>query len=88
VRVEPTKRTIENLAAESEHEPDLQILRHLLHLAVTPPRRASSTILTLDERQVRFIDSVNLEKRPDIKTRSNQIINKSRIRTAQGRQNS
>jgi len=25
-------------------------------------------ILTLDERQVRFIDSVRLEKRPDIKS--------------------
>ena len=31
--------------------------------------RTSSMILTLDERQVRFIDSVNLEKRPDIKVR-------------------
>jgi hypothetical protein len=28
-------------------------------------------ILTLDERQVRFIDSVHLEKRPDIKVRFN-----------------
>jgi hypothetical protein len=28
-------------------------------------------ILTLDERQVRFIDSVRLEKRPDIKVRFN-----------------
>jgi len=26
-------------------------------------------ILTLDERHVRFIDSVRLEKRPDIKVR-------------------
>jgi hypothetical protein len=26
-------------------------------------------ILTLDDRQVRFIDSVHLEKRPDIKVR-------------------
>jgi fructose-1,6-bisphosphatase II len=31
--------------------------------------RTSSMILTLDERQVRFIDSVHLEKRPDIKVR-------------------
>jgi len=28
-------------------------------------------ILTLDERQVRFIESVHLEKRPDIKVRFN-----------------
>src|ERR1700674_3434141 len=33
--------------------------------------RTSSMILTLDERQVRFIDSVHLEKRPDIKARFN-----------------
>lgn len=31
--------------------------------------RTHSMILTLDERQVRFIDSVHLEKRPDIKVR-------------------
>jgi fructose-1,6-bisphosphatase/sedoheptulose 1,7-bisphosphatase-like protein len=31
--------------------------------------RTHSMILTLDERQVRFIDSVQLEKRPDIKVR-------------------
>ena len=31
--------------------------------------RTSSMILTFDERQVRFIDSVHLEKRPDIKVR-------------------
>jgi len=31
--------------------------------------RTSSMILTLDERQVRFIESVHLEKRPDIKVR-------------------
>jgi fructose-1,6-bisphosphatase class II len=31
--------------------------------------RTSSMVLTLDERQVRFIDSVHLEKRPDIKVR-------------------
>jgi fructose-1,6-bisphosphatase II len=31
--------------------------------------RTASMILTLDERQVRFIDSVQLEKRPDIKVR-------------------
>jgi fructose-1,6-bisphosphatase class II len=31
--------------------------------------RTSSMILTLDERQVRFIDSVHLDKRPDIKVR-------------------
>src|SRR5271167_4536881 len=33
--------------------------------------RTSSMILTLDERQVRFIDSVHLDKRPDIKVRFN-----------------
>jgi len=33
--------------------------------------RTSSMILTLDERQVRFIDSVHLEKRPDVKVRFN-----------------
>jgi fructose-1,6-bisphosphatase II len=33
--------------------------------------RTSSMILTLDERQVRFIDSVHLERRPDIKVRFN-----------------
>src|SRR6516225_2766889 len=33
--------------------------------------RTHSMILTLDERQVRFIDSVQLEKRPDIKVRFN-----------------
>ena len=33
--------------------------------------RTSSMILTLDERQVRFIESVPLEKRPDIKVRFN-----------------
>jgi fructose-1,6-bisphosphatase II len=33
--------------------------------------RTHSMILTLDERQVRFIDSVHLEKRPDIKIRFN-----------------
>ena len=33
--------------------------------------RTSSMILTLDERQVRFIDSVHLEKRADIKVRFN-----------------
>lgn len=33
--------------------------------------RTSSMILTYDERQVRFIDSVHLEKRPDIKVRFN-----------------
>lgn len=33
--------------------------------------RTSSMILTFDERQVRFIDSVHLEKRPDIKVRFN-----------------
>jgi fructose-1,6-bisphosphatase II len=31
--------------------------------------RTSSMILTLDERQVRFIDSVHLENRPDVKVR-------------------
>jgi fructose-1,6-bisphosphatase II / sedoheptulose-1,7-bisphosphatase len=31
--------------------------------------RTHSMILTLDERQVRFIDSVHLEKRPDVKIR-------------------
>jgi fructose-1,6-bisphosphatase II len=33
--------------------------------------RTSSMILTLDERQVRFIESVHLERRPDIKVRFN-----------------
>ena len=33
--------------------------------------RTSSMILTLDERQVRFVDSVRLDKRPDIKVRFN-----------------
>jgi fructose-1,6-bisphosphatase class II len=33
--------------------------------------RTSSMILTYDERQVRFIDSVRLEKRPDIRVRFN-----------------
>ncbi|MGB7438547.1 MAG: class II fructose-bisphosphatase [Candidatus Acidiferrum sp.] len=33
--------------------------------------RTSSMILTLDDRQVRFIDSVHLEKRPDVKVRFN-----------------
>ena len=33
--------------------------------------RTSSMILTLDERQVRFVDSVRLEKRPDIRVRFN-----------------
>ena len=33
--------------------------------------RTSSMILTLDDRQVRFIDSVHLEKRPNIKVRFN-----------------
>ncbi len=33
--------------------------------------RTSSMILTLDDRQVRFIESVHLEKRPDIKVRFN-----------------
>ena len=31
--------------------------------------RTQSLILTLDERQVRFIDTVHLEKRPDVKVR-------------------
>src|SRR5579863_455238 len=33
--------------------------------------RTSSMILTLDERQVRFIESVHLQKRPDLKVRFN-----------------
>lgn len=33
--------------------------------------RTQSMILTLDNRQVRFVDSVHLEKRPDIKVRFN-----------------
>src|SRR5579872_1389616 len=33
--------------------------------------RTSSMILTLDDRQVRFVESVHLEKRPDIKVRFN-----------------
>jgi fructose-1,6-bisphosphatase II len=33
--------------------------------------RTTSMILTLDERQVRFIDSVHLDKRPDIRVRFN-----------------
>jgi len=33
--------------------------------------RTSSMVLTLDERQVRFIESVHLEKRPDTKVRFN-----------------
>jgi len=33
--------------------------------------RTSSMILTLDDRQVRFIDSVHLEKRPDLRVRFN-----------------
>jgi fructose-1,6-bisphosphatase/sedoheptulose 1,7-bisphosphatase-like protein len=33
--------------------------------------RTSSMILTLDDRQVRFIDSVHLEKRVDVKVRFN-----------------
>src|SRR5438876_5989021 len=33
--------------------------------------RTQSMILTLDDRQVRFIDSVQLEKRPDVKVRFN-----------------
>ena len=33
--------------------------------------RTQSLILTLDERQVRFIDTVHLEKRPDVKVRFN-----------------
>ena len=31
--------------------------------------RTMSMILTLDDRQVRFIDSVHLEKRPDVRVR-------------------
>jgi fructose-1,6-bisphosphatase II len=31
--------------------------------------RTSSMILTLDDRQVRFVESVHLEKRPDVKVR-------------------
>jgi fructose-1,6-bisphosphatase II len=31
--------------------------------------RTQSMILTLDDRQVRFVDTVNLEKRPDVKVR-------------------
>jgi fructose-1,6-bisphosphatase/sedoheptulose 1,7-bisphosphatase-like protein len=33
--------------------------------------RTQSMILTLDDRQVRFVDSVHLEKRSDIKVRFN-----------------
>jgi len=33
--------------------------------------RTSSMVMTLDERQVRFIDSVRLEKRPDLRVRFN-----------------
>jgi fructose-1,6-bisphosphatase II len=33
--------------------------------------RTSSMILTFDERQVRFVESVHLEKRPDVKVRFN-----------------
>ncbi len=33
--------------------------------------RLQSMILTLDDRQVRFIDTVHLEKRPDVKVRFN-----------------
>jgi fructose-1,6-bisphosphatase II len=33
--------------------------------------RTTSMILTLDDRQVRFIDSVHLDKRPDLKVRFN-----------------
>jgi fructose-1,6-bisphosphatase II len=33
--------------------------------------RTQSMILTLDDRQVRFVDTVNLEKRPDVKVRFN-----------------
>jgi fructose-1,6-bisphosphatase II len=33
--------------------------------------RTSSMILTLDERKVRFIESVHLEKRPDVRVRFN-----------------
>jgi hypothetical protein len=38
-------------------------------------------ILTLDQRQVRFIDSLHLEKQPEIKVRFSQITSKSAIRT-------
>jgi len=31
--------------------------------------RTQSLILTLEDRQVRFIDTVHLEKRPDVKVR-------------------
>jgi hypothetical protein len=31
--------------------------------------RTTSMIMTLDDRQVRFIDSVHLEKRPDVRVR-------------------
>jgi fructose-1,6-bisphosphatase/sedoheptulose 1,7-bisphosphatase-like protein len=31
--------------------------------------RTHSLIMTLDQRQVRFIDTVHLEKRPDVKVR-------------------
>jgi fructose-1,6-bisphosphatase II len=31
--------------------------------------RTHSLVMTLEERQVRFIDSVHLEKRPDVKVR-------------------
>ena len=31
--------------------------------------RTESLVMTLDERQVRFIDTVHLEKRPDVKVR-------------------
>ncbi len=31
--------------------------------------RTQSLIVTLDERQVRFIDTVHLDKRPDVKVR-------------------
>jgi len=33
--------------------------------------RTHSLILTYDDRQVRFVDSVHLEKRPDVKVRFN-----------------
>jgi len=33
--------------------------------------RTQSMILTLDDRQVRFIDTVRLDKRPDVKVRFN-----------------
>jgi fructose-1,6-bisphosphatase/sedoheptulose 1,7-bisphosphatase-like protein len=33
--------------------------------------RTQSMIFTFDDRQVRFIDSVQLEKRPDVKVRFN-----------------